>query len=224
MSMIKILTAIGTYRKEQHMLTKQNLANLEKLGRYLAKLDTKYQREHFRMQYFMRHQWNDINDPTEAEKLFAECFCGTSACAVGHAPIVLKEETKAIDWRPWIASGVLNRPDKWLFLTIQLFGEDFRGEIIGGSSLFDFMFGGDWGANWSDDNKKYNATSWSAADRIAYLFEIGQDNLLVNMYNEYYNLPFIGAATRMRWIPKGTHAYHMSAVRRHLTEEEYVKE
>jgi hypothetical protein len=201
------------------MLTAQNRANLEKLGRYLAKLDTKYQREHFRMAYFMKHEYIEIDDPTEAQRIMAECFCGTSACAVGHAPIVLKEETKAIDWRPFYKDDIIDRMDRWLYYTVTLFGDDFRGGVDG-SWLFDFMFGGNWGSDWYDDNRRYNATSWSAADRIAYLFEIGQDDLedeLMTVLDDF-EIPFIGAATRMRWISKGLHTYHMTAARKRLTE------
>jgi hypothetical protein len=173
----------------------QQRSNLETLGRYLLRLTKQHNVSHFRMGTFVSH-WNDdaremfqVDNVKRVDEIIKECFCDTSACAIGHIPLVFKKE-----WDKWIKTYA-GRLDDWSFIC-----EAFLGIEAGSFYNFDFhfMFGGQW----EESNDPYYRTSWAVADRIAWYLD-GKWNFS-DMYHDQMDA-CVGYAAKIGWISKSAH-------------------
>jgi hypothetical protein len=147
-------------------MEQQHRKNLEKLGKYLAKLDYRHNIRYFDMRVFLKHNGDQI-DPVEVKDELTNHICGTSACAVGHAPIALPREFRAL----MKELGSRNNYDNtnWFNIASGLFGVGYKSESTDpNGKLWEWLFDMNWGLEYQND---YTTTSWSVADRIAYAFE-----------------------------------------------------
>jgi hypothetical protein len=183
-------------------MQKKHRENLEKLGRYLAKLTADHNVRHFRMEEFMFH-YGKMEDEElvgtittlNALKLVKEHFCGTSACALGHIPLAMPREFKRIEFVGWNQIA-------W-----QLFGIDRY------DPEWDFLFGG----HWSYVVDPYYRTSWAAADRIGYILTHDNDG-----YSSDDMKDAEGTAMQLGWITKRKHSMNLSAAKKIARKMEYL--
>lgn len=145
---------------------------LEKLAKYLLTLSPEYNVTHFKMSRFFKHNNDGLVFPSKTIDIFKTHLCGTTACALGHAPVVfpalIKKYEKETSWIG--ASGY------WRSLGGYLFNIDMDNGP--NTDLWEFLFSSDWEYNnqflfcsdWEDnDQRTYYMTSWAVADRIAHL-------------------------------------------------------
>lgn len=128
-------------------------ARLAKMANYMLNLNAEHNANHFRMSHFLKHN-GDTEFPEDVikNKLLSDCLCGTTACAVGHTPLIFPKLVKSIIKENGYAD--------WCSIERKLFGTN--------GEQFDWLFSGHWG---SSMNAPYTRTSWAVADRIMYLLE-----------------------------------------------------
>jgi hypothetical protein len=152
-----------------------------KFGKHLTNLSEEYQRTHFNMSWYLSHNGEDY-DIQHAETFFNENFCGTTACAIGHLPVIFPGLFKKA------------RAEAW---------DDLETAILGYTpyGAWDFLFGGDW----SDAKLHYDRTSWAVADRIAYILKAPP----ADHPGDYHHLKLFGKwrgySVRHRWIDPKTY-------------------
>jgi hypothetical protein len=185
---------------------RQRRNNTVKLGKYLANLSAAYNVQHFRMGDYLNHfksadLWGDRASIIYADnvmKIIEECFCGTSACAVGHIPMVLKEQYKrVIKLRPEI---------DWIDLATMILLVEFdnaRDYDDPKYGEYSFLFGG----HWEDASDPYARTSWAAADRLAYSLD---DKFKYSEYGMGDTMDGItGYAVKAGWVTQEQHNLHL---------------
>jgi hypothetical protein len=200
-------------------MEQQHRDNLEKLGRYLAKLSPKHNKEHFNMRIFFTHGSHSYsNEKLDKAVVIAEThFCGAAACAIGHMPLAMPELVK--DWlkehQHELNSFGSNR--QWISMSTDLLGistysSDERGD------LWNYLFG----PIWARCDIGYNRTSWAAADRIAHYLS-GKE--IPNRYDYVEESRTMfgarGAAMRAGWIAASKHSNNGKAAKR-MYEKEYA--
>jgi hypothetical protein len=171
---------------------KEQRANLEKLGRYLANLSPAHNKKHFDMTQYFSHDddaFSCAKQGREALEIAQHHFCGTIACAIGHAPKAMPDEfARLVKEYPAVSS--IYHQQAWELTSEHLVGVPAAG------ALWRFLFGPDWG----EAEAYYLSTSWAAADRIAYYLEYKSPP-----YNWYQSDVFVGCALKAGWITDAKH-------------------
>jgi hypothetical protein len=136
--------------------TEQDVANLVKLGKYMATRSRRWNERHFRMTRYFSHEGfrkgidGAINVVEYNRAIRKHVDCGTVVCALGASVFIFP------NLRPL-------RHHSWAFLSNELYG------VSEASVTWSVLFGPEWAAA----VKLFDQSSYAVADRIAYLIENG---------------------------------------------------
>lgn len=209
--------------KHAHQI-EPNVENLTKLGKRLAGLSWNYNKQHFNMQSYMKHNDDQIDSATEGVNIVQTHFCGTVMCAVGHVPIIMPKQVLQLDkeYRKFFEYTEENGYDPndgtygadWGDICRYLLGVAPMGNV------WSFLFGGDWGSSCV----YYNRTSWAAADRIAWYLNNLHQGPAITRHMHAVDAPWRGEAVRMGWTTQRALDLKVAAMERHYGGKEVVND